>query len=272
MVFLIACSNKPGTAGSGSGSSLAQCEADSDCELDVEWTDPCCPKSGPMSAVLKGHQKKVPDTTCSQDQIASCAVPIARDKWPDISCKAGRCIASEHHHVTQLDLTQFSRACGSDGDCGLVELDKCNPCRCQDVPIATKELGRYKEGWNAIQCREKFQAVNSTITPCVHCDATVPACVDGQCTAKDVEPQPAGGECQSDADCVVSCAGTEQCCESPGPCETVVAKTKLAEILAAQPAGCGSARAACTPSAPAVTPVCKVGKCFARFDSRLPAK
>ena len=107
------------------------------------------------------------------------------------------------------------------------------------------------------------------LAPCGHCDEVVPVCKAGTCVAKSTEVQPANGECHSDEDCVISCATTDDCCEQ-SPCESVISKTALEDVKSRQPAGCKAAK--CRPSEHAsyVTPHCKVGKCFAVFDSGLP--
>jgi hypothetical protein len=158
-----------------------------------------------------------------------------------------------------VDLSGFSRACQRDTDCTLVERGRCNPCRCATTALAVTERGRYMEALAGIHCE------GATITPCVHCDELVPVCKNGKCAAKSTEVQPANGECHSDEDCVVSCANTDDCCEQ-SPCETVISKTALADVLSRQPAGCKAAKCRAPDHASYVTPRCKAGKCFAAFD------
>lgn len=162
-----------------------------------------------------------------------------------------------------VDMSGFSRACVRDADCTLVERGRCNPCRCATTPLALKERGRYMEALAGIHCE------GATITPCVHCDEVVPVCKNGTCIAKSTEVQPANGECHSDEDCVVSCANADDCCEQ-SPCETVISKTALADVLSRQPVGCKTVKCRAPANASQVTPRCKAGKCFAAFDSDLP--
>ena len=103
----------------------------------------------------------------------------------------------------------------------------------------------------------------------VNGDEAAPVGNHGKFDAKSTEPVPTGGECTSDADCVISCASKEKCCEA-GPCEDVIAKGRLAEILAAQPSGCRAVRCRAPDKPSYITPRCKVGKCFGEVESRLP--
>jgi hypothetical protein len=298
LLVVIACSSNNPIASSGSGSAVVvppagsavvvppagsatqaandRCKLDSDCKIALPPTDPCCPHSGRPVAMAADHElAPLPEKTCSQDDVASCPAPVAQDLWPDAVCKDHACIAQPH--VTPVfDTSPFSRACATDADCTLVENDPCNPCRCASYGIAIAQRGRYLEAFGAFKgdrsgrgCFERGRtALDVTITPCVHCDAAAPVCNHGQCEAKSTEPVPVGGECASDADCVISCASKDQCCEAT-PCEDVMAKSKLAEVLAARP-DCKAVRCRAPDRPTYLHPRCKVGKCFGEFESRLP--
>jgi len=251
-----------------------RCTVDTDCVLAFPPTDPCCPNSGAPLAMTADHKAKLvplPEKTCSQDVVVACKPRLAQDLWPDAVCNNHACIA-EPHVTPVFDPSPFSRACAVDADCALVERDPCNPCRCASYGIAAAQRGRYLEAFGvfkANRCKRRDHEIDITITPCVHCDEVAPVCNHGTCDTKSTEPVPTGGECASDADCVISCASTEKCCET-GPCEDVVSKTRLAEILAAQPTGCKAVRCRAPNRPKYITPRCKVGKCFGEVESRLP--
>jgi len=254
VVVAVACKAKPATVND-------RCENDSDCVIVAQATDACCPRSGTPLAMTLDHKARLsplPERTCSQDDVVSCPPPVAQDNWPDAVCKDHACAAEKRVQFTKLDLAAYRHTCTTDADCTLVERDRCNPCRCDDVPIAASERASYLEAFDHLSCVEKGRGIEITIAPCVPCDAMVPVCTNGTCEAKSTEPVPADGECRSDEDCVVWCA-------DESPCETVISKTALA-------ASCKAAN--CRPSEHAsnVTPRCKAGKCFAAFDSGLPAR
>jgi len=233
-----------------------RCETDSDCAIVAQATDACCPRSGtPLAMTLdrKAQLSSPPERTCSQDDVVACPPPVARDNWPDAVCKDHACAAQKRVAITKLDLATYRHTCTTDADCTLVQRDRCNPCRCDDVPIAAGERGRYVEAFDHLSCGAEI-----TIAPCAPCDALAPVCRHGTCDAVSTETVPADAECRSDEDCVVWCA-------DESPCETVISKTALA-------AACKAAN--CRPSEHAsnVTPRCKAGKCFAAFDSGLPAR
>ncbi|HET9989701.1 MAG TPA: hypothetical protein VFQ65_14310, partial [Kofleriaceae bacterium] len=256
-LVVVACSSNNPYASAGSGSAVVvppagttaraandRCEVDDDCVIALPPSSACCPHSGPPIAMTADHKRNLvppPDVVCSQDAVASCSPPVAQDLWPDAVCKDHTCIARPHV-APVFDTSPFSRACAKDADCTLVEADPCNPCRCENFGIAVAQRGRYLEAFRAFKsdrtghgCFERDRkALDVTITPCVHCDEVAPVCNHGQCEAKSTEPVPVGGECASDADCVISCASKDHCCEAT-PCEDVIAKSKLAEVLAAQP-------------------------------------
>jgi len=276
VVALVACNSSHPVAGGGSGSGSAglgppagattdKCEVDSDCAIAYPPTSPCCASgTAPVAMLATQTAIRIERRDCSQEEVVHCPTPPFEGDRPLASCRDHACVVKPRPPRT-IDISAFSRACGSDGDCTLVEADRCNPCRCASVPIAAKERGRYIEAFGAIDCG------GATITPCGHCDEQVPVCAEGTCQARSTEPMPTGGECANDEDCVVSCATDQGCCEA-SPCETVISKTRLAELRAAQPAGCKAVKCRAPERASNVTPRCKAGKCFAQFESRLPAR
>lgn len=270
IVALVACGTKadPPAGGSATGSTTVlanQCDSDRDCKITYPPASPCC-VAGPTAVAVPLAQVEVhaEKRDCSQDEVVHCPQPPFVADRPVAACERHTCVVKPRP-PRAVDIAAFSRACGSDADCALVEADRCNPCRCESVPIAAKEKGRYIEAFAAIDCG------GATITPCGHCDAMVPTCTNGTCEARSTEPVPEGGECASDADCVVSCATDQGCCES-SPCETVISKGRLAELRSHQPAGCKAVKCRAPERSAAVTPRCKVGKCYAAFESRLPAR
>jgi hypothetical protein len=283
LIFAVACGTNDMYSGGGSGSAAMppigkttepandRCAVDTDCVIGFPPTDVCCPNSGAPLAMTRDHEAKLvppPDKRCSEDTVASCAPRLARRLWPDPVCKNQTCVATPH--VTPVfDVTAFSRACSVDADCTLVEREPCIPCRCTSYGIAAKERGRYLEAFGAFKdkgCKDRF-AVSIAIMPCVHCDEVISVCNHGICDARSIEPVPVGGECASDSDCVISCARTDACCEI-GPCEDVIARSKLAELIAQQPTKCQAVRCPAPEPPSYITPRCKVGKCFGEVQPR----
>jgi hypothetical protein len=231
----------------------ATCHVDDDCVLMCG----CCPCS---TAIARASLKD-----CTQDEVAAClAGPLVHAV---ARCREGACVAvaPPPPPVPQpIDLSTFSRSCGSDADCRLVDNEPCSSCSCADNAIASSETSQFASVQPDCRTR-KDHVIEIRIAPCSDCPALVAACERGTCIAKPA-PSEAAGECRSDADCIVSCDSRDRCCPEV-PCESVQPRARAAAIAAYNQGRCPAGMIAACPAvvATGVVPRCRDGRCLAQF-------
>ncbi len=162
---------------------------------------------------------------------------------------------------TTIDVTDYGQSCNQNTDCVIVpDGDVCLAgCSCSDKAIAESDEAAFNAD---------FDAINATCgpipagTPCAGCVESLPICVGGSCTTREVRMVTTEGvdkSCTVDDDCTVVYEG-DVCstCKCPGA--AIAKSAEPAYNSAFQGNECGTSEA-CAADCAVAMPTCQDGVC-----------